>query len=73
MPKDSCITLPAVPSKNNLKLHSIPVTPKMVNKVITYHDYCEISGPGCIQELFLKSCVLDFSCISGNVFNMGLK
>ena len=45
----------------------------MVNKVITYLDYYEISGPDCIQELFLNSCELDFSCISVDVFNMGLK
>ena len=71
--EESCITLPAVPSKNNLKLDNIPVIPKMFNKVITYLDYCEISAPDCIQELFLKSYELDFSYISIDVFNMGLK
>ena len=45
----------------------------MVNKVITYLDYYEISGPDCVQELFLNSCELEFSCISVDVFNMGLK
>ena len=31
---DSCISLPAFPSKTNLKLHNISVTPKIIEKVI---------------------------------------
>ena len=32
---DSCISLPVFPSRTNLKLNSISVTPKVVKKVIT--------------------------------------
>ena len=35
---DSGISLPVSPSRTNLKLHDISVTPKMVRKVITNLD-----------------------------------
>ena len=35
---DSGISLPAFPSRTNLRLHNISVTPKMGKKVIMNHD-----------------------------------
>ena len=40
---DLGISLPVFPSRNNLKLHNISVTPKMVKKVITNLDLSKIS------------------------------
>ena len=40
---DSSIPLPAFPSKTNLKLHNIPVTPNMVKKVIMNFDSSKAS------------------------------
>ena len=49
---DSGISLPVFPSRTNLKLHSISVTPKLVRKVITYFDLSKTPGPDCIQWWF---------------------
>ena len=53
---DSGISLHVFPSRTNLKLHSISVTPKMVKKVITNLDMLKASGPGCIEAVVLKNC-----------------
>ena len=53
---DSGISLPVFPSKTNLKLHNISVTPKMVTKVIANLDLSKSSGPDCIPVLVLKTC-----------------
>ena len=45
---DSGISLPVFPSRANLKLHSISVTPKMVRKVVMNLDLSKASGPDCI-------------------------
>ena len=45
---DSGISLPVLPSRTNLKLHNISVTPKMVKKVIMNFDLSKASGPDCI-------------------------
>ena len=45
---DSGISLPVFPSRNNLKLHNISVTPKIVQKVIRNLDSLKTSGPECI-------------------------
>ena len=52
---DSGISLPALPSRTNLKLHNIYVTPKMVKKVITNLDSSIASGPGFILMVVLKN------------------
>ena len=44
---DSGISLPVFPSRTYLKLH-IPITPKMVKKVITNLDSSKASGSDCI-------------------------
>ena len=42
---DSGISLPVSPSRTNLKLHNISVTPKMVKKVVMNLDLSKASGP----------------------------
>ena len=53
---DSDISLPIFPSRTNLKLHNISVTPKMVKKFITNRDSSKASGPDCISVVVLKNC-----------------
>ena len=55
---DSRISLPVFPSRTNLKLHNISVTPKMVKKVIMNLDLSKASGPDCIPVVVLKNCEL---------------
>ena len=60
-PDDSGIYLPISPSRTNLKLHNISVTPKMVKKVIANLDFSKTSGPaGHILDLY---CVQPFAKI----------
>ena len=47
---DSGISLPVFPSRTNLKLHNISVTPKMVKKVIMNIDLLKASGPGLFSD-----------------------
>ena len=51
----SGVSLPILPSKTNLKLHNISVTPKMVKKVLTNLDSSKLSGPGSIPVVVLKN------------------
>ena len=51
---DSGISLLVFPSKTNLKLHNISITPKMVKKVITNLDSSKASGPDCIPVVVPK-------------------
>ena len=53
---DSGTSLHVFPFGTNLKLHNIPVTPKMVKKVITNVDMLKASGPDCIAVVVLKNC-----------------
>ena len=68
---DSGISLPVFPSRTNLKLHIISVTPKMVKKVITNLDLS--SGPDCISVVVLKNCEPKLSYILAELFNKCLK
>ena len=49
---DSGISLPVFPSRTNLKLHNIYVTPKMIRKVIMDLGLSKTSGPDCIPVVF---------------------
>ena len=49
---DSGISLPVFPSRTNLKLHNISITPKMVKKVIMNPYSSKVSGPDCFQWWF---------------------
>ena len=70
---DSGISLPVFPSRTNLKLRNISVTPKMVKKVIMNLELSKGSGPDCIAVVVLKNCEPDLSCILAALFNKCLK
>ena len=57
---DSGISLAVFPSRTNLKLHNISVTPKMVKKVIMNFDLPKVSGPDCIPVVVLRTVSLNF-------------
>ena len=70
---DSGISLPVFPSRTNLKLHNISITPKLVKKVKTNLDSSKASGPDCIPVVVLKNCEPELSYILAKLFNMCLK
>ena len=70
---DSGISLPVSPSRTNLKLHNISVTPKMVKKVIMNLDLSKASGPDYIPVVVLKNCEPELSYILAKLFNKCLK
>ena len=70
---DPGISLPVFPSRANPKLHSIPVTPKMVKKIIINLDLSKASGPNCIPVVVLKNCEPELSYILAELFNKCLK
>ena len=70
---DSGIFLTVFPSRTNLKLHNISVTPKMVKKVIINFDFSKASDPGCILVVVLKNCKPELSYILAELFSKCLK
>ena len=70
---DSGISLPVFPSRTDLKLHNISVTPNMVKKVIMNLDLSKVSGPDCIPVVVLKNCEPELSYILAELFNKCLK
>ena len=58
---DSGISLPVFPSRTNLKMQNISITPKMVEKVITNLDSSKASVPDCIPVVVLKNCEPELS------------
>ena len=48
--------LPFFPSRTNVKLHNISVTPKLVKSVITELNLTKASGPDSIPVVILKNC-----------------
>ena len=69
---DSGISLPVFPSRTNLKLHNISVTPKMVRTGMNL-DLSKASGPDCIPVVVLKNCEPKLSYILAELFNKCLK
>ena len=67
------ISLPVFPSRTNLKLHNISITPKMITKIITNFDSSKVFGPDCIPVVALKNCEPELSYILAELFNMCLK
>ena len=65
--------LPVFPSRTNLKLYNISITPKMVKKVITILDSSKAVGPDCIPVVVLKNSEPELSDILAELFNMCLK
>ena len=70
---DSGNSLSVFPSRTNLKLHNIYVTPKMVRKVVMNLDLSKASGPDCIPVVVLKNCEPELSYILAELFNKCLK
>ena len=66
---DSGIFLPTFPSRTNLKLHNISLTPKIVEKGILSLDLLKASGPGCIPVVILKNCDPELSYIVAELFD----
>ena len=62
---DAVISLPVFPSRTNLKIHFISITPKMVKKVIINLDLTKVSISDCIPVLVL-------SHMLGELFNKSL-
>ena len=57
----SGISLPAFPSRTNLKLNNISIPSKMVKKVITNLDSSKASGPDCIPVVVQNNCQPELS------------
>ena len=70
---DSGISLPVFPSRTNLKLNNISVTPKMYKKVIIKLDLSKASSPDCIPVVVLKKSEPELSYILAELFNKCLK
>ena len=70
---DSGISLPVFPSRTNLKLYNISVTPKMVKMVIMNLDLSKVFGPDCIPVVVLKNCEPELLYILAELFNKCLK
>ena len=70
---DSGISLPVYPSRNNLKLDNISVTPKMVKKVIINLNLSKASRSDCITVVALKNCESELSYVLVELFNKCLK
>ena len=70
---DSGISLPIFPSRTNLRLHNISVTPKMIKKVITNCDLSKVSCLDCIPVVVLKNSEPELSYILAELFNKSLK
>ena len=70
---DLGVSLHVVPSRTNLKLHNISVTPKMVRKAVMNLDLSKVSGPDCIPVVVLNNCEPELSYILAELLNKCLK
>ena len=70
---DSGISLPVFPSRTNVVLHNISITPKMVKKVIMNLDSSKAPGPDCIPLVVLKNCEPELTYLLSKLFNKCLK
>ena len=68
--QDTPLSLPVFPSRTNLKLHNISITPKMVTKVITNLDSSKASGLVCIPAVVLKNSEPGLSYIPAKLLNV---
>ena len=59
--EESGISLSIFPSRTNLKLHNISVTPKTVEKIITNLDSSKAFGPDFTLMEVLKNCKPELS------------
>ena len=70
---DSDIYLPVFPCGNNQKLYIIPITPKLVKKLIINFDSSKVPGPDYIPVVVQKNCEPNLSYILALIFYMCLK
>ena len=70
---DSGISLPVLPSRSNVKLDNISVTPKMIKEIIINLGLSKASGPDCILAVVLKNCESELSFMLAELFNKCLK
>ena len=70
---DSGGSLPVFPSRTNLKLHNISVTPKMVRNVVRSFALSKASGSDCIPVVVLENCEPELSYILAELFSKCLK
>ena len=70
---DTGMSLPAFPSRTNVKLHNIPRIARLIKKVITNLNSSKASGLDCIPVVVLKNCDPELSYILAELFNMCLK
>ena len=70
---DSGVSLPVFPSRANLKLNNISITPNMVRKVIMNLHLLKASGPDCIPVVVLKKFETELSYLLAELFNKCLK
>ena len=70
---DLDISFPIFPSRTNLKLCNIYLTPKLVKKFITNFDSSKPSGHDCIPVVVLKNSEPKLSCILTELLNMCLE
>ena len=70
---DSGISLPVFPSRTNLKLYNISLTPKMVKKVIMNLDLSKASGSDFIPLVVLKNYEPELSYLLAELINKCLK
>ena len=69
----SGISLSVFPSRPNLKLDNISVTPRVLKKVIMSLHLLKASGPDYIPVVVLKNCKPELSYILAELFNKCLK
>ena len=70
---DSDISIPVFPSRTNLKLNNISVTPKMVKKVIRNPDLSKVSGPDRIPAVVLQNCEPELSYVQAELYSKCFK
>ena len=70
---DPGVSLPVFPSRTNLKLHNISITPKTVRKVVMNLHLSKGSGLDCIPVVVLKNCEPELSYILAELFEKCLK
>ena len=66
---DFVILLPVFPSRTNLKLHNISVTPKTYKKVIKNLDSSRAPGPDYTLVVVVKNCEPERSHTPAGLFN----
>ena len=70
---DTGMSLLVFPSRTNLKLHKISVTPYKVKQVIINLDLAKASGHDCVLVVVLKNCEPELSYVLAELFHRCLK